>query len=290
MGSDEQSVGILETDIWAIGHKGPSNHVQADPGEGLIWPIFPFEDWTLETREPAVDHIARKFSEINSARLSILTGKPWGPEIFTSAMRTPILGSRAGRGEDLPAILASYYFHFKPLPNGFSEFEGPTAHSIEHIGSISMAVNEGLLQSIAPKPGDPEIISVFPAWPKAWNASFRLLARGGFLVSSSIREGSVQFVEIESRRGESCRIRNPWNAPCSVSVISDKNEQPRKVLHGKILSFETEPSQRVQLVPYQAGSVKPNVISPEQTSSPNRYQFMLPGNKVVRATLGLKRK
>ena len=288
MGSDSRSVGVAAADIWSIGHKGPSNHVQADPGEGVMWPIFPFEDWTLETREPAIDRIARKSAEVNSFRVSILTDKPWGSAIFGSATRTPILGSRTGRGEDLPAMLASYYFHYKPLPNGFSEFEGPTAHSIEHLGSISMAINEGLLQSVAPKPGEPEIISVFPAWPKAWNANFSLLARGGFLVTASIRDGSVRFVEIESRRGESCRLRNPWKTPCELVVVSDKHKQERRVLRSEILRFETKPGQRVRLVPHQVQAVEPSVISPRQTTSPARYELTLPGGKVVRATLGLK--
>ena len=185
-------------------------------------------------------------------------------------------------------MLASYYFHYKPLPNGFSEFEGPTAHSIEHLGSISMAINEGLLQSVAPKPGEPEIISVFPAWPKAWNANFSLLARGGFLVTASIRDGSVRFVEIESRRGESCRLRNPWKTPCELVVVSDKHKQERRVLRSEILRFETKPGQRVRLVPHQVQAVEPSVISPRQTTSPARYELTLPGGKVVRATLGLK--
>ena len=288
MGSDSRSVGVAAADIWSVGHKGPSNHVQADPGEGLMWPIFPFEDWTLETREPAMDRVARKSAQVNSVRMSILTDKPWGAAIFGSATRTPILGSRTGRGEDLPAILASYYFHYKPLPNGFSEFEGPTAHSIEHLGSISMAINEGLLQSVAPKPGEPEIISVFPAWPKAWNASFRLLARGGFLVTASIRDGAVRFVEIESRRGESCRLRNPWKTPCEKVVVSDQHTQERRVLGGAILRFETKPGQRVRLLPHPAPAVEPSVISPRQTIRPARYELKLPGGKVVCATLGLK--
>ena len=184
-----------------------------------MWPIFPFEDWTLETHDPRTDAIARKFAAENSTRVSLLTGEPWGDAIYGSATRTPIVGSRTGRGDDLPLILASYYHHMSrgvaqgtPLPNGLSLFEGPTAQSIEHLGSISMALNEALLQSVAPRPGEPEVIAVFPAWPKAWDACFRLLARGGFLVSSAIRNGAVAFVDVESRRGERCRLRNPWES------------------------------------------------------------------------------
>ena len=78
-------------------------------------------------------------------------------------------------------------------------------------------LQQGLMQSVSPRPGQPEVIRVFPAWPKKWEASFRLLARGGFLVTSSIRNGEVEFVEIESRLGEECRLRNPWGGPCLLS-------------------------------------------------------------------------
>jgi hypothetical protein len=39
-----------------------------------------------------------------------------------------------------------------------------------------------------------EIICVFPAWPTEWDASFCLLARGGFLVSSEIQAGSWRIL------------------------------------------------------------------------------------------------
>ena len=53
---------------------------------------------------------------------------------------------------------------------------------------------------------------LFPAWPKEWDASFQLAARRGFLVTASIRRGEVEFVELSSRLGGPCRLRNPWPA------------------------------------------------------------------------------
>ncbi len=64
-----------------------------------------------------------------------------------------------------------------------SLFEGPTAASVEHLGLLSVTLQEALLQSVSSRPGKPEVIRVFPAWPPEWDASFRLLARGGFLIS-----------------------------------------------------------------------------------------------------------
>ncbi len=100
-----------------------------------------------------------------------------------TAIRSPIAVARAGRGKGLPKVLERYHAAFAPLPNGMSLFEGPTAASVEHLGLLSVTLQEALLQSVSSRPGKPEVIRVFPAWPPEWDASFRLLARGGFLIS-----------------------------------------------------------------------------------------------------------
>ena len=290
MGRDPDAVGKAADDIWAVGHRGASSHVQPDPAEGLMWPVFPFEDWTLETRDPRTDEIVRKFAAGNSTRVSLLTGEPWGDAIYGSATRTPIVGSRTGRGADLPLILASYYHHMsragsdgRRLPNGLSVFEGPTAQSIEHLGAISMALNEALLQSVSPRPGDPEVIAVFPAWPKTWDACFRLLARGGFLVSSAIRNGRVTFVDVESRRGEPCRLRNPWGLP--VDVTGDAGSDR---MDGDVCSFETRPGGHYRILPRGGAQPAPEVISAAPRSTIPAYSVVLPDGTVAHGALGIE--
>ena len=98
---------------------------------------------------------------------------------------------------------------------------------------------------VPPQPGEPEIVRVFPAWPLAWDASFRLLARGGFLVSSEIKEGKVTFVEVESRLGEEYRLRNPWGDECLLTE-TDGASHP---LSGELLRFPTKPGKRYRLAP-----------------------------------------
>ena len=290
MGADPNAVGRAADDVWAVGHRGASSHVQPDPAEGLMWPIFPFEDWTLETHDPRTDAIARKFAAENSTRVSLLTGEPWGDAIYGSATRTPIVGSRTGRGDDLPLILASYYHHMsragsdsKVLPNGLSVFEGPTAQSIEHLGSISMALNEALLQSLAPRPGEPEVIAVFPAWPKAWDASFRLLARGGFLVSSAIRNGRVTFVDVESRRGERCRLRNPWGLPLAVTGDTGSDD-----MDGDVVSFDTRPGGHYRILPRGWAEPVAEVIAAAPRSTIPAYSVVLPDGTVAQGALGIE--
>ena len=108
-----------------------------------------------------------------------------------------------------------------------------------------MTLNEALVQSVSAEPGQPEVIRVFPAWPETWDAAFRLLIRGGFLVSASMRAGLVEFVEIESRVGEPCRMRNPWDKPCRVQQA----DGPTLHLVDEILHFETKPGARYLVLP-----------------------------------------
>lgn len=246
MGSDPESKslsgGVIADDTWSVGHLGDVNgsHNVED-----LWltPIYPFEDWTLETREPMIDAIAQRSMDISPRHSQVLGGAP-----LNTAIRSGIAAARAGRGDDLPAILSRYYSAFAPLPNGMSLFEGATAHSTEHLGLLSSTVQEGLLQSLSPKPGQPDIISVFPAWPKKWNARFRLLARGGFLVTSSINPDGVGSVNIYSRRGEKCRFRNYWKRECEVEEIGG----PIKKMNGDILVFNTRRGKNYRITPLEA--------------------------------------
>jgi len=178
-----------------------------------------------------------------------------GGATLPTAIRSPIAAVRAGAGEELPAILDRYRVAFAPLPNGFSLFEqitpGYQAHSIEHLGLLTMILQEALLQSVSPQPGEPEVISVFPAWPRAWDAAFRLLARGGFLVTAAIRRGEIQAIEIESRLGEECRIRNPWDRPCRVETGAGLRSTP-SVPGGERLCFGTAQGHTYRLVRTEA--------------------------------------
>ena len=183
-------------------------------------------------------------------------------------------------------MLASYYRAFQPMANGWGLFEGADqAHSIEILGCISMVLQEGLLQSVSPRPGQPEVISVFPAWPKEWEASFRLLARGGFLVTSAIHEGAVGFVELESRLGETCRLRNPWGKPCLVSQIGGTARE----LDGDILRFGTKKGKLYRILPKGAPEPTPRRISPSPATGPVSYSFTLPNGTVASGVLGRDR-
>ncbi len=280
MGSDPGAKalgGVLADDVWAPGHLGavPGTHNVAGD---VRWPVFPFEDWTLETRDPTTDSIVHKASELAGLRQTLLNA-----ELLGSAVRLPIMEARVGRGAELPWVLASYFHAYPSLPNGLSLFEGATAPSIEHLGCITTALQEALLQSVSPRPGEPEIISVFPAWPQGWEASFRLLARGGFLVSSLKSGGRVEFVEVESRLGEECRLRNPWARPCTLEEAGGL----RREVQGQILHFDTKQGARYLIYPAGSPGPGPRPVPPEPPAGPAVYSFVLPNGNTVEGRLGI---
>jgi len=288
MGSDPKTHSAVENseiDLWAGGYSGDVLHPRYRlPADEKLWPLFPFEDWTLETCQPNTDKIVQTLVELNQWRKSLLEA---GDGPFVSSFRLPIFISRSGQGEDLPGILAAYYHGFKPLPNGLCPFEpGPETQGTEILGCISTALQEGMLQSVSHQPGEPEIISVFPSWPKSWEASFRLLARGGFLVTASSHDGEVIFVEIESRFGESCRLRNPWgNQFCVVAELEGTSRE----VEGDVLRFETKATRRYRLLPKNRPRPVFKRISPSVVRGPTSYSMRLPNGTEVSGTLGRDR-
>ncbi len=279
--------GTLADDVWSAGHFGEVNKDSGDYPSEDVWshPIETFEVWTLETGDPKTDRIVQRLIELCPNHLKVMTGRHWRP----SLVRTPIAFAMAGRGEELPAILAANFAVYRPhLANGLSTFEqGIQSMGLEHSGLITMTLQLGLMQSVSPNPGEPEIIGVFPAWPKGWDASFRLLARGGFLVTSSIRGGEVEFVEIESRLGETCRLRNPWGRLCLVSEAdSALKHDDGDTLDGEILRFDTTASKSYRIVPQGVPPLAARTISPETDSGPFSYSFELPSGVTVSSTIG----
>jgi hypothetical protein len=113
-------------------------------------------------------------------------------------------------------------------------------------GIFSHGLQEGLMQSIAPKPGMDPVIRVFPAWDINREASFQLLAKGGFLVSSSARNGAISFVEIDAQFGGTCRIRNPW-VDTEITIYRDGKKSEN--MKGSLLLIQTKVGEIVIIAP-----------------------------------------
>ncbi|NWK57497.1 hypothetical protein HW115_17905 [Verrucomicrobiaceae bacterium N1E253] len=139
-------------------------------------------------------------------------------------------------------------------PNGFL-VNNP--HGIENFSTVPSTINEMLCMSrvavgysgpTGPFPArDESILRLFPVWPRERDARFtRLRAWGGFLVSSSLWAGEVQFVELTSEQGRDCIIRNPW--PGQAARLY-RNGETAEVVSGATFSFATSPDETIRLFP-----------------------------------------
>jgi hypothetical protein len=131
------------------------------------------------------------------------------------------------------------------LANRMTLREGVNGIDAQRLGNAAYALHEALCQSVPPAPGKESVIRVFPAWPKDWDAAFTLLSRGGFLVTSSLQKGEIEFVEITSQLGSECRLRNPW-PDREVSVY--RNGKIEQNIKGSLLQFKTGRAENIVLV------------------------------------------
>ncbi len=116
---------------------------------------------------------------------------------------------------------------------------------LEPMSIYGAAVNEMLLQSNEGK------IRVFPAIPDGWETSFKLLARGAFVVSSARqKEGFIPGIFIESLKGNVCRVVNPWpNSEVTVLALGEKRVRVSHLIREKdVIVFKTNPHQNYLIV------------------------------------------
>jgi hypothetical protein len=132
------------------------------------------------------------------------------------------------------------------LANRMTLREGPQALDAQRLGRTAEALHLALLQSAPPAPGEEPVLHVFPAWPAEWDADYTLLARGAFVVTSSARRGRVGFVELESRAGVECRLRNPWGEGAATLWRDGARAEE---LSGALLRFATRRGERIVVVP-----------------------------------------
>ena len=167
---------------------------------------------------------------------------PDGVEATTSVnvlSKLPVAGSQLGRVASTKYLIPNQIetSEIEVMPNRMDLREGFQGTSIQRLGRAAEALHYALCQSIPPKPGLEPIIRVFPAWPREWNAQFKLLCRGGFLVSSSMQNGSIESVEITSQAGSVCIIRNPWP---KHEVVLYRNNKKWKTSKEDLLTFSTK--------------------------------------------------
>ena len=267
---------VVAADAWASARLGDVQDCHNGEDLGLS-PVYPFEDVTLETMDPALFQTARRTFLASKHRASYLEGT-----LHCIWDRMAILTARMGYGEELPLVLANMAANHNQFANGLSPDEGAMALANEPLAAIATAIQDGLVQCVSPRPGEPEIIRILPAWPKAWTASFRLLVRGGFLVSASVRDGVLECLEIESRFGEECRLRNPWGTACIVIETGQSGVE----LKGDVIRFATTAGKKYAL--HQPGTIRAETIEigPRSAPGPIAFSMSLPNGKKLSASLG----
>jgi len=217
--------------------------------DGNSLPMWFFDLCNVETRDTETLEIAR-------ATFAQYLRNGLDPRVSVSVLsKLPIAAASVGRADAVRVMLPNQIRALQPeratayrnggvLANRMTLREGPQALDAERLGRAAEALHLALLQSNPPAPGEDPIVHVFPAWPKEWDARFTLLARGAFLVSSSIKKSQVEFVELESKAGAECRLRNPFAGDVAVHRDGKRAETVR----GSLLRLATNKGERLVLV------------------------------------------
>jgi len=172
--------------------------------------------------------------------------------------REPVIAANLGMGELMKTLLPGQV-HSSPetnaparrndraqLRNRMAEGEGPGAIEFENLGNASHGLQNALLQSVPPSAEKAPVNTVFPAWPKGWDAQYTLAARGAFLISASRQKDQTEFVEICSEQGGPCLLQNPWP---DGDVTVYRNGKAAEEVTGKLLTLSTTAGERLVLVP-----------------------------------------
>ena len=238
--------------LWTNGRKPHAHGDGTNRSYHTIVPGIHYDLSTLETRDDrlmrtANDSLESLFPDGINSRTKIDSLNP-----------SPRSAALLGRSGDIEVMIPSQIGAWGEdetvtlgrdgkavLRNRLSLLEGRQAMDAERLGRALDAVQLALLQGVPARPGGDPVLRVFPAWPEAWDAEYTLLARGGFLVTSAISEGAVQFVEIKSRGGRECRLRNPWGEAAAVLY---RNETDPKRMTGLLLRFAVPPGETAVLV------------------------------------------
>lgn len=130
--------------------------------------------------------------------------------------------------------------------------EGPGAIDAEHIGGLSFGIHQSLLTSTVTPDLTTATIQVFPAWPKDWDVTFRLLARGGYLVTAAQKNGKIEAVTLESRLGGDCKLTNPWG---EAQATVYRNGKAAETLSGATLELRTQQGETLTVVPGGSAAV-----------------------------------
>jgi hypothetical protein len=197
-------------------------------GEGIcaVWPIIPGGQIDLGSSSDLLEISYNTLNEVKSWR-----SYNGIPTVYPSAVRV-----------GYPNILSIFSEVLqKDMTPNFYVHQG--GGGIEICGA-TLAVNEMLLQS------HEGFLRLFPVWPRELSAKFgKLRAVGAFLVSSELRDGEVKELVVESEKGRSCIVLNPWpGKKLLVFEVTNNEERPVSVQQeGEKFTFETRSGKKYRI-------------------------------------------
>ena len=221
--------------------------IEKEPQSPRLRMLENYDVLTLETKDQGLDGgdwaIANNSFEANVAYNLCMSHGDYGSNLSRYLLDAATLGRNEydtvlrDLNSEINGKVASSVNRLGFVSTDWAEFGG--------YGILSAGLQDGLMQSISATPGGDPIIRVFPAWDKNKPAYFKLLAKGGFLVSSCVKNGEVNFVEINAQIGGSCRIRNPWPGE-TISLY--RNGKKAGDLTGSLISFSTSVGEDIKMV------------------------------------------
>jgi hypothetical protein len=149
-------------------------------------------------------------------------------------------------------------------------FDVPT---LDTGGQLMTTFNEMLLQS------HDGIIRVFPALPEAWqDANFKLRTVGAFVVTATRKTGKVRPLLVQSLKGGTCRLENPWRQEqLSVRELASRRLLPVKA-NAEIAEFESEAGS-VYLI-FHRGQAETEPDAPQPRHGVNQAPKKWQGNRI----------
>ena len=170
--------------------------------------------------------------------------------------------ARVGYDPNIILQQMSLFVQKQAYPNFYIHTSGG---GVEGFNVAPSGICEMLLQSFQGK------IRIFPDWPSDATAKFGdLMAYDGFLISSSIDNGSVQYVRIISKIGKRAVLVNPWPGQ---SVGLYRNGDAAETLSGTELTLPTSANETILLAP--SGTSMTSILSqmqaPTETATTPRF-------------------
>jgi hypothetical protein len=111
--------------------------------------------------------------------------------------------------------------------------------SMESMSVLATAMNESLLQSYD------GVLRIAPAFSSGKTGRFTLHAVGGFIVSSEIKSGVVQWISIKSLLGNPCKLELPWKKAIVQSNLKKNNQ----TISGHIAEIKTKANEVIMILP-----------------------------------------